>query len=166
MREPSVMLIAMPWHALGLPSIQLGIVGGVLEQAAIATELRSLMLAFMEHCLAETAARPEAERIELADYAMVGEKNFPLGLGDWIFAGPPFPGRSRPRRAVPGAPPRAERAGAGGGQGARHAGAGPRVPRAHRGRDPGGGAEGRGVQLEEGGRYLALALPAKLPEHV
>ena len=48
------------------------------------------MLAFMEHCLAETAARPEAERIELADYAMVGEKNFPLGLGDWIFAVPPF----------------------------------------------------------------------------
>jgi len=90
MREPSVMLIAMPWHALGLPSIQLGILGSVLEQAGIATEVRSLMLAFMEHCLAETAARPEAERIELADYAMVGEKNFPLGLGDWIFAVPPF----------------------------------------------------------------------------
>jgi ribosomal peptide maturation radical SAM protein 1 len=90
MREPSVMLIAMPWHALGLPSIQLGILGSVLEQAGIATEVRSLMLAFMEHCLAGTAARPEAERIELADYAMVGEKNFPLGLGDWIFAVPPF----------------------------------------------------------------------------
>jgi len=90
MREPSVMLIAMPWHALGLPSIQLGILGSVLEQAGIATEVRSLMLAFMEHCLVETAARPEVERIELADYRMVDEKNFPLGLGDWIFAVPPF----------------------------------------------------------------------------
>src|SRR5688572_1265425 len=90
MREPSAMLVAMPWHALGLPSIQLGILGRLLEQAGIATEVRSLMLPFMEHCLAETAARPELERIALADYAMVGEKNFPLGLGDWIFAVPPF----------------------------------------------------------------------------
>jgi len=90
MREPSVLLVAMPWHTLSLPSIQLGILGGVLEQAGIATEVRSLMLPFMEHCLTETAARPEAGRIELADYAMVGEKNFPLGLGDWVFAVPPF----------------------------------------------------------------------------
>jgi hypothetical protein len=73
-----------------LPSIQLGLLTSVLEQAGIVTEPRSLMLAFMQHCLAETAGRPEAERIELADYAMVGETNFPLGLGDWIFAVPPF----------------------------------------------------------------------------
>jgi ribosomal peptide maturation radical SAM protein 1 len=90
MREPSAMLVAMPWHALDLPSIQLGILGSVLEQAGITTEVRSLMLAFMEHCLAETAGRPEGERIELADYEMVGDKHFPLGLGDWIFAVPPF----------------------------------------------------------------------------
>jgi ribosomal peptide maturation radical SAM protein 1 len=90
MRKPSVLLVAMPWHTLGLPSIQLGILLGVLERAGIAAEARSLMLAFMEHCRAETAARPEAERIEPADYEMVGEKHFPLGLGDWIFAVPPF----------------------------------------------------------------------------
>ena len=45
MREPSVMLIAMPWYALGLPSIQLGILTSVLEQAGITTQPRSLMLA-------------------------------------------------------------------------------------------------------------------------
>jgi hypothetical protein len=90
MREPSVLLVAMPWHTLGLPSIQLGILWSVLEQAGIATEVRSLMLSFMEHCLTETAARPEGERVELADYAMVADQNFPLGLGDWIFAVPPF----------------------------------------------------------------------------
>ena len=49
MREPSVLLVAMPWHTLSLPSIQLGILGSVLEQAGIATEVRSLMLPFMEH---------------------------------------------------------------------------------------------------------------------
>jgi hypothetical protein len=51
MREPSAMLVAMPWHALGLPSIQLGILGCVLEQAGIATEVNqnvpSLVLAKM-----------------------------------------------------------------------------------------------------------------------
>src|SRR6266704_2466479 len=88
MREPSVLLVAMPWHTLSLPSTQLGILWSVLEQAGIATEVQSLMLPFMEHC--ETATRTEAERVELADYAMVADQNFPLGLGDWIFAVPPF----------------------------------------------------------------------------
>ena len=32
------------------------------------------MLAFMEHCRAETAGRPDAERIEPADYEMVGRE--------------------------------------------------------------------------------------------
>ena len=76
MSRPSVVLVAMPWHALGLPSIQLGILGRVLERAGIATEVRSLMLAFMEHCRAETAARPDAERITLADYETVAEGVF------------------------------------------------------------------------------------------
>jgi ribosomal peptide maturation radical SAM protein 1 len=96
MREPSVLLVAMPWHSLGLPSIQLGILAGVLEREGIATEVRSLMLSFMDHCLRETAAGLEAERIELADYAWVGEERFALGLGDWIFAVPPF--RDDPER--------------------------------------------------------------------
>ena len=90
MSRPSVVLVAMPWHALGLPSIQLGILGRVLERAGIATEVRSLMLAFMEHCRAETTARPDAERITPADYETVGDRRFSIGLGDWIFAVPPF----------------------------------------------------------------------------
>ena len=48
MRAPSVLLVAMPWHALGLPSIQLGLLLGVLQRAGIAAEARSLMLTFME----------------------------------------------------------------------------------------------------------------------
>jgi ribosomal peptide maturation radical SAM protein 1 len=94
-KAPSVLLVAMPWHALTLPSIQLGILVAVLEQEGIPAQARSLMLSFMDHCLRETAGRPEGERIALDDYALVGE-HFPLGLGDWIFAVPPFrdiPGR-------------------------------------------------------------------------
>lgn len=90
MRAPAVTLVALPWHALPMPSIQLGTLCAVLGQAGIATEVRSLMLAFMEHCLAETAGRPEGERITVADYATVADEYPALGLGDWIFAVPPF----------------------------------------------------------------------------
>jgi ribosomal peptide maturation radical SAM protein 1 len=95
-RAPAITLVALPWHALHLPSIQLGTLCAVLGQAGIATEARSLMLAFMEHCLAETDGRPERERITIADYATVSEEYYARGLGDWIFAVAPF--RQDPRR--------------------------------------------------------------------
>jgi ribosomal peptide maturation radical SAM protein 1 len=90
MREPSMLLIAMPWHALSLPSIQIGLLRAVLERAGIGAEARSLMLGFMEHCAAETAGRPPDERIGVADYGVVADEYSMLGLGDWIFAVPPF----------------------------------------------------------------------------
>jgi len=89
-RASTVILVALPWHALHVPSIQLGTLCAILGQAGIATEVRSLNLAFMEHCLAATEGRPEIERITVADYATVGEEHSPRGLGDWIFAVPPF----------------------------------------------------------------------------
>src|SRR6185436_5425806 len=90
MRAPTITLVALPWHALSMPSIQLGTLCAVLGQAGIATEVRSLMLAFMEHCVAETEGRPEGERITVADYATVAEDYASRGLGDWIFAIPSF----------------------------------------------------------------------------
>ena len=92
MREPDVLLIAMPWQVLYLPSIQLGILQAVLERTGICTAVRSFNLAFMEHCRREMAARPEAEHITLDDYEAVGAERSFQGLGDWIFAVPPFPG--------------------------------------------------------------------------
>src|SRR5881394_2695756 len=90
MRAPTITLVALPWHALSMPSIQLGTLCAALGQAGIATEVRSLMLAFMEHCVAETEGRPEGDRITVADYATVADEYPALGLGDWIFAVPPF----------------------------------------------------------------------------
>src|SRR6187200_2230339 len=90
MRAPAVTLVALPWHALPMPSIQLGTLCAVLGQAGIATEVRSLMLVFMEHCVAETVGRAEGERITVSDYATVADEYPALGLGDWIFAVPPF----------------------------------------------------------------------------
>ncbi len=96
MSAASIMLVSMPLEALPKPSIQLGILQSVLERAAIRTEVRSLKLAFMEHCLAATAGRPEPERIRLADYEAVATEQFTFGVGDWIFAVPPFSNRSEP----------------------------------------------------------------------
>ena len=56
----------------------------------------------MEHCYAATAGLPEAERIGIADYDAVTTEYDGVGLGDWIFAVPPFRDDARVRRAVSG----------------------------------------------------------------
>jgi ribosomal peptide maturation radical SAM protein 1 len=86
----TVLLVAMPWETLPKPSIQLGILKSVLDRAGIRNEVRSLKLAFMEHCLAATAGRHESERIRVADYQAISNEYAAVGLGDWIFAVPPF----------------------------------------------------------------------------
>jgi len=88
--RPSVLLIAMPWQWLSTPSIQLGLLQSVLERAGIRTEVRTLALDFMEHCQVATAELPEAERVGISDYAAVSTEYDGVGLGDWIFAIPPF----------------------------------------------------------------------------
>jgi hypothetical protein len=151
------------------------------------------MLPFMEHCLAETVARPEAERVELADYAMVADQNFPLGLGDWIFAVPPFrdaTDRDAQYRHADGRDPETY---VGSLRQAIEASFGEREARLFLACEDGAtAAEARGalgeaettdlavddvqefldervcsrLMYEEGDRYLALALPANRPEHV
>ena len=85
------MLIAMPWQVLPLPSIQLGILQPVLENAGIRTEVRSFKLDFMEHCREATRGLREERRIGLADYEAVAADHYWIGLGEWIFAGAVFP---------------------------------------------------------------------------
>jgi hypothetical protein len=85
-----VVLIAMPWSWLRGPSIQLGILQSVLEQAGIRAEVCSLYLAFMEHLAACTAGRDEGEPLTTEHYAEVAEVHHTVGMGDWIFAVPPF----------------------------------------------------------------------------
>src|SRR6202008_4373464 len=80
----------MPWYPLALPSYQAGIAGAVLRRAGIPTEIRFLTLDFMDHCVGETADRPLGERLTVADYTAVTEKQPGLGLRDWIFAVRPF----------------------------------------------------------------------------
>jgi len=87
---PEVVLVAMPWQTLNMPSIQLGILQPVLERAGIRTEVRSLYLAFMEHCRRATAGHPPNDQIHMTDYDPMADGYSLVGLGDWIFAVPPF----------------------------------------------------------------------------
>jgi ribosomal peptide maturation radical SAM protein 1 len=82
----------MPWEALRFPSLQLGTLKAVLERAGYPTAVRSFYLALMEHLLLQTEGLPEPERISVADYAAVAESYWGVGMGDWIFTGPPYRG--------------------------------------------------------------------------
>lgn len=84
MADCSVLLISMPWHQIKTPSIQLGILKAVLDRHQIQTECKTYSLAFMEYLA--SIALP----FSYDEYNEVGDTCFGLGLGDWIFAVPPF----------------------------------------------------------------------------
>lgn len=83
-----VMLICMPWDMLRFPSIQLGILKNVLERAGIPTAVRQYNLALMQHFT--EAGLPAEEKITLKDVIDVTQEFYSVGMGDWIFAVPPF----------------------------------------------------------------------------
>lgn len=90
MTQPSVLLVAMPWHLFRTPSLQVGLLQSVLQRAGIRTEAATLSLAFMEYCCAQTAGLPVSEQVGIGDYSAVATEFDHTGLGDWIFAVPPF----------------------------------------------------------------------------
>ena len=85
-----VLLIAMPWHLVAMPSLQLGLLQSVLDKAGIRTDVRTLAIDYLDHCSAETAGLPAAERIDANDYDSIVTDYGRLGIPDWIFAVPPF----------------------------------------------------------------------------
>ena len=88
--DQRVMLINMPWSSLYRPSIQLGTLQGVLDRAGIAAQVRSFNLAFMEFLISREVVPGEEERFSVSDYLGISEEFCLVGLGDWIFAVPPF----------------------------------------------------------------------------
>jgi ribosomal peptide maturation radical SAM protein 1 len=86
MRRGHVLLLSMPWEQLENPSIQLGLLGSVLERAGIPAATRSLNLDFMEHCVAATAGLPEHERLSVGSYRGVVRWSRDVSVGDWIFS--------------------------------------------------------------------------------
>ena len=77
----------MPWAKLEHPSIQLGVLQGVLQAEGMRVEVRSSYLDFMSHLARETAHLPPRERIGTQDYGDIASNAL---IGDWIFSVPPF----------------------------------------------------------------------------
>jgi len=83
-----VALICMPWAVAIRPSIALGILKGVLDDAGIACTVSSYHLAFAEHLAQRT--RDHAQPLTLAVYQDVAETLTAGGAGDWCFSVPPY----------------------------------------------------------------------------
>jgi ribosomal peptide maturation radical SAM protein 1 len=84
MSHPAVVLVSMPWLSPSMPSIQLGILKAVLERRGVSAQCRSYHLAFMDYLTSLGFPFSPSEN------AQVGSEFFTVGLGDWIFAVPPF----------------------------------------------------------------------------
>jgi hypothetical protein len=102
--EPAeVVLVAMPFALVNIPSIQIGTLASTLARAGIAAAPLSLHLAFAEH-LARAG-------LDLGDYQRLAYG--PEAVVEWVFAVPPFRPTSpeddaaylAQRRAVPGEDP-------------------------------------------------------------
>jgi ribosomal peptide maturation radical SAM protein 1 len=79
----------MPWCSLFNPSIQIGILGRVVTNAGFRAVTRSYQLLFAEYLYARSAAEKHV-RFSIEDYENIALNNSIWGLGDWIFAIPPF----------------------------------------------------------------------------
>lgn len=87
MRTP-VVLVTMPWALLEFPSIALGTLGSVLRGAGIEPVIRSYNLSFLEFVNQTLPAGSEPVTID--EYREIANVSPGRGLGDWIFAVPPF----------------------------------------------------------------------------
>jgi ribosomal peptide maturation radical SAM protein 1 len=82
-----VALVAMPWPALSLPSIQIGTLHALLEAGGHGVRSHSLYVEFARHIAASGFGRE--------DYDEVAHLRWAIGAGEWVFAVPPFREPSR-----------------------------------------------------------------------
>lgn len=84
----SINLVAMPWASASRPSIQVGILHGLLASHGLPVISHSLHLHF-QHFISQRSSA--AVTLGLADYELVSEDHY---LGEAIFSGPPLNGDS------------------------------------------------------------------------
>ena len=84
----TVSLVCMPWHALAVPSIQIGTLASILARAGIPHRGHYLYLDFMEF-LSRAGPRNQA-LLAVEDYQQIGDHWFMQAPGEWAFAVPPI----------------------------------------------------------------------------
>ncbi|MFF9771218.1 RiPP maturation radical SAM C-methyltransferase [Streptomyces sp. NPDC014636] len=79
-----VHLVTMPWHPLDLPSLQLGLLNRIVQQARPGDEVTEFhgSLRWAEFLLEHSGGR-----LRPGDYVEVGSDAIFHGLGDWVFSG-------------------------------------------------------------------------------
>ena len=78
----------MPWQQVTRPSIQLGTLEAIASAFNFPVTPKSLFLDFL--CFASSSTKEDTSPIVIDDYRQISEISWHTGLGDWIFAVPPF----------------------------------------------------------------------------
>ena len=89
MEKKDLILVAMPWPSLNRTPIQLGILKPVVEQAGFSVSTRSFFLSAIEYFISGTERLPASDRISIGDYNTIIH-HWKVGMGDWVFAVPPY----------------------------------------------------------------------------
>ena len=89
MEKRDLILVALPWPSLNRTPIQLGILKPVVERAGFSVGTRSFFLSAIEYFAACTEHLPTEDRVSIGDYNTIIHR-WKLGMGDWIFAVPPY----------------------------------------------------------------------------
>jgi ribosomal peptide maturation radical SAM protein 1 len=89
-RPLHTVLVSMPWPYLSVPSIQMGTVTAILRRAGYSVRPFSAYLLFMDWLVERSEGLPEKERLTVPVYDALAEHSWQNGLGDWVFAVPPF----------------------------------------------------------------------------
>lgn len=80
----------MPWAPVSLTPIQLGILQGVVERAGFSSVTRSYFIDAVTWFSEQTKALSPEGRLTVTDYSNIATNHWRKGLGDWIFAVPPY----------------------------------------------------------------------------
>ncbi len=81
--QHDVVLVSMPWAVVHGPSIQLGLLHACLEQAGISVASASFSLDFLEFMSSHLD-------LDMAEYELFVNSRWLHGVGEWVFAVPPY----------------------------------------------------------------------------
>jgi ribosomal peptide maturation radical SAM protein 1 len=88
--KTDLILVSMPWASVHRTPIQVGILRSAVEKGGFRVNTRSFFLSAIEYFSSATANLTSGERITVADYDVISESSWRVGMGDWIFVVPRY----------------------------------------------------------------------------